>query len=79
MIFQRRFFRPHHQRHPLRRPRPDFGEPFAVIFERYGQDFYNIDLLLFSPAEVCFHNLDTGSSFAFGRIDGEILRKSFGG
>ncbi len=30
----------------------DFGEPFARIFERFKGDFYAIDPLLFSPAEV---------------------------
>ena len=44
----------------------DFGEPFAAIFARYNHDFYAVDPLLFSPAEVVFQNLDTGRSHAFG-------------
>ena len=55
----------------------DHGLPFAAIFERYGNDFYKIDPMLFSPAEVVFHNLQTGRSHAFGRIDAEVLRRSF--
>lgn len=54
----------------------DYGQPFAAIFERYNQDFYKIDPLLFSPAEVVFCNLKTGRSFPFGRTRQEVLLKS---
>ena len=56
----------------------DHGEPFAEVFKRYG-DFYKIDPLLFSPAQVTFHNLKTGRTHTFGRLEPEVLRKSFGG
>jgi methenyltetrahydromethanopterin cyclohydrolase len=56
---------------------PAFGAPFASIFERAGKDFYKIDPLLFSPAEVVFHNLKTGRTLAFGRTEPEVLRASF--
>jgi methenyltetrahydromethanopterin cyclohydrolase len=36
---------------------PDYGVPFAEIFARYGNDFYKIDPMLFSPAEICFINV----------------------
>ncbi|MBY0521953.1 MAG: methenyltetrahydromethanopterin cyclohydrolase [Gemmataceae bacterium] len=55
----------------------DHGAPFAEIFARYGQDFYKIDPLLFSPAEVVFHNLKTGRIHAFGRVDPNVLLLSF--
>ena len=55
----------------------DHGAPFAEIFERYHRDFYKIDPLLFSPAEIVFHNLRTGRSHTFGRMAPEVLRKSF--
>jgi methenyltetrahydromethanopterin cyclohydrolase len=55
----------------------DYGAPFASIFERYGHDFYKIDPMLFSPAEVVFNNLRTGRSFAFGRTRSEVLYRSF--
>lgn len=58
---------------------PDHGAPFAEIFERYNRDFYKIDPLLFSPAEVVFHNLRTGRSHAFGRMEPAVLRRSFFG
>jgi methenyltetrahydromethanopterin cyclohydrolase len=57
---------------------PDHGAPFAEIFARYEQDFYRIDPLLFSPAVIVFHNLRTGKSHAFGRMEPEVLRRSFG-
>jgi methenyltetrahydromethanopterin cyclohydrolase len=56
---------------------PAFGEPFSSIFEKAGRDFYKIDPQLFSPAVVCFHNLNTGRSHLFGRLEPEVLRRSF--
>jgi methenyltetrahydromethanopterin cyclohydrolase len=57
---------------------PDHGAPFADIFERYQRDFYRIDPLLFSPARIVFQNLKSGRCHVFGRIEREILRRSFG-
>lgn len=56
----------------------DHGELFADLFKRYG-DFYKIDPLLFSPAEVEFRNLKTGRCHRFGRTEPGLLKKSFGG
>lgn len=56
---------------------PDHGTPTAQIFERYGHDFYKIDPRLFSPAQVVFHNLKTGMSHGFGRLEAEVLLRSF--
>ncbi len=55
----------------------DHGAPFAEIFERAGRDFYKIDPMLFSPAQVVFHNLKTGKTHCFGQVEPEILRRSF--
>ncbi len=55
----------------------DFGRPFAEIFERYARDFYRIDPLLFSPAEVHFVNLDSGRMWQFGALQPAILLESF--
>lgn len=55
----------------------DHGEPFAAIFRRYDQDFYKIDPLLFSPAEIVFENLDTGRTHRFGHVNPRVLRVSF--
>ncbi len=57
---------------------PDHGAPFAEIFARYEHDFYRIDPLLFSPAVIVLQNLRTGKSHTFGRIEREVLRRSFG-
>jgi methenyltetrahydromethanopterin cyclohydrolase len=56
----------------------DHGELFADLFKRYG-DFYKIDPLLFSPAEVTFVNLQTGRAKSFGSTDAALLKKSFFG
>lgn len=56
---------------------PDHGAPFSTIFERYQRDFYKIDPMLFSPAEIVFHNLKSGRSHAFGRLEPEVLKRSF--
>ena len=58
---------------------PDHGSPFAAIFERCGGDFYKIDPMLFSPAEIVLCNLKTGRSFAFGRTRVDVLYQSFFG
>jgi methenyltetrahydromethanopterin cyclohydrolase len=58
---------------------PDHGEPFKAIFERYERDFYKIDPLLFSPAEVVFCNLRSGKSHAYGEIMPKVLARSFFG
>jgi methenyltetrahydromethanopterin cyclohydrolase len=58
---------------------PDHGAPFAEIFQRYQGDFYKIDPLLFSPAEIVFHNLATGRSHHFGRTEPGVLQRSFFG
>jgi methenyltetrahydromethanopterin cyclohydrolase len=55
----------------------DHGSLFAELFARYG-DFYKIDPLLFSPAEVEFRNLKTGTCHHFGQIEPGLVRKSFG-
>lgn len=57
----------------------DYGEPFANIFQRYGGDFYKIDPLLFSPASVVINNLSTGTCLQYGKVDWELVRRSFFG
>lgn len=54
-----------------------YGLPFAEIFAAAGGDFYKIDPMLFSPAEVIISNLDTGSSFHAGELAPDIVDKSF--
>jgi len=57
----------------------DYGTPFYEIFQRYGGDFYKIDPMLFSPAEVWLTSATTGRTFHGGQLNGEVLRKSLFG
>ena len=57
----------------------DHGTPFSEIFERYGRDFYRIDPLLFSPAEVWLTSATSGRTFHTGRMDAVVLRASLYG
>lgn len=54
-----------------------YGRPFAEIFAEVAGDFYKIDPMLFSPAEVIVSNLDTGRSFHAGAIAPQIVEASF--
>lgn len=54
----------------------DYGTPFYEIFERYDKDFYKIDPLLFSPAEVWLTSVTSGRSYHTGRVNADVLRKS---
>src|SRR5690606_28466839 len=54
----------------------DYGTPFYDIFQRYGGDFYQIDKLLFSPAEVWITSATSGRTFHGGKLDPAVLRKS---
>ena len=57
----------------------DYGTGFYEIFERYDTDFYKIDKLLFSPAEVWLTSATTGRTFHGGRLDAGVLRESLFG
>jgi methenyltetrahydromethanopterin cyclohydrolase len=55
---------------------PDYGTPFYDIFRRYDNDFYKIDPMLFSPAEVWLTSATSGRTFHAGRLDADVLRRS---
>lgn len=55
----------------------DYGRPFAEIFKRFNGDFYAIDPMLFSPAQVTVTALETGESFRAGHINLDLLDASF--
>jgi methenyltetrahydromethanopterin cyclohydrolase len=57
---------------------PAYGRPFLEVFEAAGKDFYKIDPELFSPAEVVFHNLQSGRVHRFGGVNMDVLKQSFG-
>lgn len=54
----------------------DYGTPFYEIFKQYGGDFYKIDPLLFSPAEVWLTSVQTGKTYHAGVLNPEVLRAS---
>lgn len=58
---------------------PDYGTPFYDIFKRYDNDFYKIDPLLFSPAEVWLTSATSGRTFHAGAVNPEVLRASLYG
>ena len=56
----------------------DYGQPFARIFKQFKGDFYAIDPLLFSPAEVIVTAIETGDTFRAGGRDLKMLERSLG-
>jgi methenyltetrahydromethanopterin cyclohydrolase len=54
----------------------DYGTPFYEIFKRYDNDFYKIDPLLFSAAEVWLTSATSGKTFHGGRVNADVLRAS---
>ncbi|MBA2127718.1 methenyltetrahydromethanopterin cyclohydrolase [Hyphomicrobium methylovorum] len=54
-----------------------FGKPFAEIFADVNGDFYKIDPMLFSPAQVLISNVETGNTFRAGELAPEIVDASF--
>ncbi len=55
----------------------DYGTLFYELFMRYSGDFYKIDPMLFSPAQVFFSNSRTGKTFSAGATNPELLQKTF--
>ena len=54
----------------------DYGKPFYEIFERYDKDFYKIDPLLFSPAEVWLTSVGSGKTHHAGAVNPGVLKQS---
>jgi methenyltetrahydromethanopterin cyclohydrolase len=54
----------------------DYGTPFYDTFKRYDNDFYKVDPLLFSPAEVWLTSVASGRTFHAGRLNPDVLRAS---
>jgi methenyltetrahydromethanopterin cyclohydrolase len=57
----------------------DYGEPFGNVLKAADFDFYAIDPLLFSPAQIRLTSLASGRSFEAGRVNLEVLERSFWG
>ena len=56
----------------------DYGKPFAEVFKNYDYDFFKVDPMLFSPAQVAVTHLPSGQTFHSGEIALDLLDKSFG-
>jgi methenyltetrahydromethanopterin cyclohydrolase len=54
----------------------DYGTPFYDVFQRYQGDFYKIDPLLFSPAEVWLTSTETGRTFHAGHLNPDVQAAS---
>ncbi len=57
----------------------DHGEPFGKLLKEADWDFYAIDPLLFSPAEVSLVSVESGRSFHAGSVQLDVLERSFRG
>jgi methenyltetrahydromethanopterin cyclohydrolase len=57
----------------------DYGEPFGKVLKDANFDFYEIDPLLFSPAQIRLTSVASGRSFEAGTVNLEVLERSFWG
>ncbi len=55
----------------------DYGAPFYDTFKGYKYDFYQVDPLLFSPAEIFMTNVVSGHTFHAGQVNVDVLKQSF--
>jgi len=55
-----------------------YGQPFYKLFKSVEFDFYKVDPLLFSPAEVTINHIETGMIHHAGELNSEVLKQSFG-
>ena len=55
-----------------------YGQPFYDLFKSVEFDFYKVDPLLFSPAEVTINHIETGKIYHAGELNFEVLKQSLG-
>jgi len=55
-----------------------YGKPFYTTFKEAGFDFFKVDAGVFAPAEITINELGSAKSFTSGKINPEVLLKSFG-
>jgi methenyltetrahydromethanopterin cyclohydrolase len=55
-----------------------YGKPFYDLFKSVEFDFYKVDPLLFSPAEVTMNDIVKGKTYKAGALDPAVLKQSFG-
>ncbi|MDE3176593.1 MAG: methenyltetrahydromethanopterin cyclohydrolase [Pseudomonadota bacterium] len=56
----------------------DYGAPFRDVFKRFKGDFYAIDPMLFSPAQILVTALESGETFRAGAVSEALIDASFG-
>ncbi|MFH5804253.1 methenyltetrahydromethanopterin cyclohydrolase [Alienimonas sp. DA493] len=55
------------------------GKPFAELLSEAGGNFYDLDPLLFSPAQITLIALRDGAAFSAGSVREDLLERSFFG
>ncbi|KUK13713.1 MAG: methenyltetrahydromethanopterin cyclohydrolase [Synergistetes bacterium] len=55
-----------------------YGEPFLELFKKSNYNFYDMDPMLFSPAEVVLVSLINGKAYKAGGVNRELVRRLFG-
>ncbi len=55
-----------------------YGKPFLELFKAVDFKFYDIDPGLFAPATYTITNVKTGNTVSVGKINHDLLKKSYG-
>jgi methenyltetrahydromethanopterin cyclohydrolase len=55
-----------------------YGTPFYDLFKSVGFDFYKVDPLLFSPAQVSIKDIKSSKVHKAGELNPEVLKRSLG-
>lgn len=55
-----------------------YGKPFYDLFKSVDFDFYKVDPLLFSPAEITISDVTTGEIHKAGQVNYAVLKESLG-
>lgn len=53
-----------------------YGQSFYELFKNVGFDFYKVDPLLFSPAEVTINHIESGKIYHAGELNPKVLKQS---
>ncbi len=55
-----------------------YGKPFYKLFKGFGFEFYKVDPMLFSPAEVTVTDITSGAIYTAGSLNISVLKQSLG-
>jgi methenyltetrahydromethanopterin cyclohydrolase len=53
-----------------------YGMPFYKLFKGFEFDFYKVDPLLFSPAEITIKDISSGAVHKAGSLNADVLKQS---